>query len=115
MSIQEPYPELDELLADIGKAGRRISEIDASEGAAGNISVYVGWPIEPRRCFPKEQALDLPVAVPKLAGASFLVTGSGCRLRDILEDPISNLGVVVINPGGKTAKLCRPGSVADSA
>jgi len=105
MSITEPYPELDELLADIGKAGRRISEIDASEGAAGNISVYVGWPIEPRRCFPKEQVIQMPVAAPNLAGGTFLVSGSGCRLRDILDDPTANLGVVVINPDGKMAKL----------
>lgn len=105
MSIQEPYPEIDELLADIGKAGQRISEIDASEGAAGNISVFIGWPFEPRRCFPMEQHLELPVPTPKLVGASFLVTGSGCRLRDILDDPTSNLGAVVINPDGKTAKL----------
>ncbi len=105
MSISEPYPELDELLADIGKAGQRISEIDASEGAAGNISVYVGWKIEPRRCFPKEQELGLPVAAPNLVGHSFLVTGSGCRLRDILDDPTPNLGVVTVNPGGETATL----------
>ncbi len=105
MSINEPYPELDELLADIGKAGRRISEIDASEGAAGNISVYIGWPIEPRRCFPKEQELQLPVPLPNLAGGTFLVTGSGCRLRDILDDPTANLGVVIVNPDGETAKL----------
>ncbi|MFC1996899.1 class II aldolase/adducin family protein [Chloroflexota bacterium] len=105
MSISEPYPELDELLADIGKAGRRISEIDASEGAAGNISVYVGWPIEPRRYFPREHVIHLPVAVPNLAGGTFIVTGSGCRLRDILDDPTSNLSVVVINVDGITARL----------
>lgn len=105
MSIQEPYPELDELLSDIGKAGQRLSEIDASEGAAGNISVYVGWPIEPRRHFPREQHLQLPVPAPNLVGATFLVSGSGCRLRDILEDPVSNLGVVVVNPDAETARL----------
>lgn len=105
MSIQEPYPDLDELLADIGKAGQRISEIDASEGAAGNISIYVGWPIEARRCFPKEQELLLPISIPELVGASFLVTGSGCRLRDILVDPTPNLGMVTVNPGGETATL----------
>ncbi len=105
MSINKPYPELDELLADIGKAGRRISEIDASEGAAGNISVYVGWPLEPRRCFPKEQKLQLPVPLPNLVGGTFIVTGSGCRLRDILDDPTANLGVVIVNPGGETATL----------
>lgn len=105
MSITKPYPELVELLDDIGKAGRRISEIDASEGAAGNISIYISWPIEVRRYFPREQDLRLPVSAPNLAGASFLVTGSGCRLRDIIDNPTANMGVVIINPDGKMAKL----------
>jgi rhamnulose-1-phosphate aldolase len=33
------------------------------------------------------------------------VSGSGCRLRDILDDPTANLGVVVVNPDGETARL----------
>ena len=50
--IEAPYPELDEFLAVIGEAGYRLSEIEASEGAAGNISIYIGWPIDVRRRFP---------------------------------------------------------------
>ena len=52
MSLPEPYPDLNELLATIGEAGVRLSGIEASEGAAGNISIYIGWPIEVRRLFP---------------------------------------------------------------
>ncbi len=40
--IQPPFPELDDLLTMIGEAGRHLSEIEASEGAAGNISVCWG-------------------------------------------------------------------------
>lgn len=105
MAIQEPYPDLDELLADMGKAGHRLSQIDASEGSAGNISVYVGWHIEPRRHFPKVEELPLPIAAPELAGASFIVSGSGCRLRDILDDPVSNLAMAIVNPDGQSAKF----------
>ncbi|MBN1431068.1 MAG: class II aldolase/adducin family protein [Anaerolineae bacterium] len=105
MTIQEPYPDLDELLVDIGKAGHRLSQIDASEGSAGNISVYAGWHIEPRHHFPKVEELSLPVTAPELAGACFVVSGSGCRLRDILSDPTANLGVAIVNPGGETAML----------
>jgi rhamnulose-1-phosphate aldolase len=104
MSIEEPYPDLDELIADIGKAGRRISEIDASEGAAGNISIYVGWKIEPRRCFPKMEEIRLPAAASDIAGATFIVSGSGCRLRDILDEPAENLAVLVVNEDGQTAR-----------
>jgi hypothetical protein len=46
MALSAPYPELDEFLSAIGAAGQRASEIAASEGAAGNISIAIGWPVE---------------------------------------------------------------------
>ena len=49
MPVNEPFPELDEVIASIGADGHRIAAIDASEGAAGNISVCLGWPVEVRR------------------------------------------------------------------
>lgn len=104
MSLQEPFPDLSELLIDIGKTGNRISEIDASEGAAGNISVYIGWEVEPRRCFPKEKIIKLPISAPEFVGATFIATGSGCRLRDILAEPMANIAVLVVNEDGTTAR-----------
>jgi rhamnulose-1-phosphate aldolase len=103
--IEAPYPELDELLTLIGEAGHRLSEIEASEGSAGNISVFAGWPMDPRRRFPLVETLELPLAVPELAGFSFLVTGSGRRLREIIQDPAANLGCVVIEEGGRLGHL----------
>ena len=37
--LQEPYPELDDLLEMLGEAGHHFAEIEASEGAAGNTSI----------------------------------------------------------------------------
>ena len=105
MPIEQPYPGLGELMEMIGAAGRRVCEIEASEGAAGNISVYMGWPIEPRRTFPKVRSMDLPQLVPELAGGSFLVTGSGRRLREIMDDPAANLAFVTVGDGGRTAQV----------
>ncbi len=105
MPVEAPYPELDELMELIGLAGRRLSEIEASEGAAGNISIYIGWQIDPRRKFPNLETIALPDPLPELAGASFLVTGSGRRLREIIDDPGANLGFVTINADGRTAQL----------
>jgi rhamnulose-1-phosphate aldolase len=105
MPVEAPYPELNELMTLIGEAGLRLSQIDASEGAAGNISVYIGWQVDPRRNFPLVETIDLPVCVPELAGGTFLVTGSGRRLREIIQDPPANLGVVVVEVGGKTGQL----------
>ena len=105
MAVEAPFPELDELLLVIGEAGHRLSEIEAIEGAAGNISVYIGWPVDPRRKFPILETIDLPDPIPELAGKSFLVTGSGRRLREIIQDPAANLGFVIVNEGGKTGQL----------
>jgi len=105
MALDQPYPSLDELLATIGEAGLRISGIEASEGAAGNISLYVGWQMEVRRRFPQEAPFALPQPAPALAGKLVIVTGSGRRLRDIHHDPTANLAVVAIAPDGQTARL----------
>jgi len=105
MPIDAPYPELDELMTLIGEAGERLSEIEASEGAAGNISVFMGWPIDPRRRFPIVETIELPVPLPELAGGAFLVSGSGRRLREIIHDPAANLGFVAVDEGGRTGRL----------
>ena len=105
MSLPEPYPDLNELLATIGEAGVRLSGIEASEGAAGNISIYIGWPIEVRRLFPFTEQIELPQPAPALAGKVVIVTGSGRRLRDIRTDPAANLCAIMISQDGRTGDL----------
>ncbi len=105
MSIEAPFPDLNEYAIAIGEAGRRLSEIESTEGAAGNISIYLGWPIEVRRKFPEVETIQLPLEVPELAGGTLLVSGSGRRLREIILDPVANLGALVVEPGGKTGRL----------
>ena len=86
--IIPPYPEMDDLLHMMGQAGRHLAEIEASEGAAGNISVCLHsrkdtgtvWNLEPRTRFPVAGEIELPQVVPELAGATFIVSGSGRRL-----------------------------------
>jgi rhamnulose-1-phosphate aldolase len=89
----------------MGEAGRRLSDMKATEGAAGNISVYVGWGMEVRYHFPEVERIALPQAAPALAGKMVLVTGSGCRLRDIETDPAGTLAAVVVDAGGETAQM----------
>lgn len=105
MPLTEPYPNLDELLNAIGEAGLRVSSMEASEGAAGNISIYIGWNLEVRRHFPLSEPLELPDPVPALAGKLVIVTDSGRRLRDIRSDPAANLGAVIIDADGQNARL----------
>jgi rhamnulose-1-phosphate aldolase len=103
--LQPPYPELDDLLTMMGEAGRHIADIEASEGAAGNISLCLRWPLEPRSRFPLVEEIELPQSVPELAGAVFLVTGSGRRLREIGDVPTAHIACIVVNEGGQIGKM----------
>ena len=102
--LEPPYLELDDLLTMIGEAGRHLADIEASEGAAGNISICLRWLVEPRTRFPVVDEIALPLPVPELAGATFLVSGSGRRLREILDLPTASIACLVVNEDGKSAK-----------
>jgi rhamnulose-1-phosphate aldolase len=103
--LNAPYPELDDLLEMMGEAGLHLAEIEASEGAAGNISICLRWPIELRTRFPVVNDVELPQPVPELAGATFLVSGSGRRLREIIDEPTANIACIVVNEDGRTGKM----------
>ncbi len=103
--LNPPFPELDDLMTMMGEAGRHIADIEASEGAAGNISVCMRWTVEPRSRFPVVEEIVLPQTVPELAGATFLVTGSGRRLREVINEPTANIACIVVDQGGRTGKL----------
>jgi rhamnulose-1-phosphate aldolase len=105
VALSEPFPELEEIITSIGAGGNQVAAIDASEGAAGNISVCIGWPIEVRRRFPIVEAIKLPQPAPHLADHVVIVTGSGRRLREIQTDPAANLAVVRISSDGTTGLL----------
>jgi rhamnulose-1-phosphate aldolase len=115
VALAEPFPDLDEILISIGAGGSHVAAIEASEGAAGNISVCVGWPIEVRRRFPIAEPIRLPLPAPHLAHHFVIVTGSGRRLREIHVDPAANLGVVEISSDGTSGTLhSAPGRLFES-
>lgn len=97
--------ELDQILYQMGQVGQRLATIGGAEGAAGNISVCLRNPLDVNALFPQMQMMDLPVAVPELAGMMLIVSGSGCRLREIADAPLANLACVVVEPGGKMGKM----------
>ena len=98
-------PTVEQLLKEMGEVGKHLSEIGASEGAAGNISICVRESLEVRELFPQMTLIDLPTPAPDLAGATLIVTGSGRRLREVADNPAANLAVLIIDPGGKIGKL----------
>ncbi len=97
--------DLSKLLDDMGRAGRHVSEMDACEGAAGNLSICLRSAPDVHGFFTAEDEIRLPRAVPGLAGAMLMVSGSGCRLREILDDPPAHLACIIVNPGGETGKF----------
>ncbi|MDR1853104.1 MAG: class II aldolase/adducin family protein [Propionibacteriaceae bacterium] len=102
------YPEnLKEVLESIGAAGWRLNDIGAVEAGAGNISACMNWDVsdEIPKLFNTSREIDLPYPSPALVGYTILVTGSGCRLRQVGESPRDNLGAVVVHEGGLTATL----------
>ncbi|HMR99749.1 MAG TPA: class II aldolase/adducin family protein [Anaerolineales bacterium] len=97
--------EIDTILYHLGQAGSRLAEIGAAEGAAGNISVCLRKPLDAGAQFHQEQDIELPHAVPELAGMMLIVSGSGRRLREIAESPLGNLACVIVHSGGRTGTL----------
>ena len=97
--------ELDHLLQQLGQAGRRLSDIGAAEGAAGNLSVCFREPLNVTTHFPCMQIVELPVPAPELAGATLIVTGSGRRLRDVIDAPTLNLACIMVEPGGQAGRM----------
>ncbi len=94
---------LKELLAEMGKAGSRLDQMHAVEAGAGNISVSVNWDLDLASLYPeRHENVELPLPAPALAGRTVLVTGSGCRLRDVAADPLVNVSAFVVDEGGKT-------------
>lgn len=96
---------LTDLLGSMGAAGKRLNAIDAIEAGAGNLSVCCNWTLDLNEIFPDTTTIDLPLEVPGLAGYTVLVTGTGCRLREVADEPALNVGAVSINEDGTTGTL----------
>ncbi|KMY22593.1 rhamnulose-1-phosphate aldolase [Actinobaculum suis] len=93
-----------EILEQMGAAGARLDHLAAVEAGAGNISVACKkQPEGVEEIFPVVGELELPVAVPELAGWTVFVTGSGCRLREIKDRPKEIVSVVIPDATGRRA------------
>ena len=100
------HPEtFDDILTGIGEAGRRMTEIDAAEAGAGNISVCFTESLTLPAGFDAAREILLPYPSPALAGHTVVITGSGCRLRSLAKDPERHLGVVLVHEGGMAGTL----------
>jgi rhamnulose-1-phosphate aldolase len=97
--------DLDLLLNQLGQVGKRLSDTGAAEGAAGNVSICFRESVNITTLFPHMQIIELPLPAPKLAGATLIVTGSGRRLREIMDAPTANLACIIVEEGGQTGRM----------
>lgn len=94
-------------IQQMGEVGVLLHRMSAAEGAAGNISVGFRQAPEFEHVFPIAEPIEMPFEAPDMAGFGFMATGSGCRLRDILDKPEENVGAFVVNRGGKNGIFYR--------
>lgn len=100
-----PAHSFETILAGMGDAGGRMAEMGASEGAAGNLSVFVRELTDLPPAFVARGEIDLPVAAPSLAGGWLVITATGRRLGDITRYPGRTVGVLRVCEGGLRAEL----------
>ncbi|MGE5784724.1 MAG: class II aldolase/adducin family protein [Myxococcales bacterium] len=96
---------IEQAISELASAGTRLNDMDASEGAAGNLSVFLRGPVEPPPDFSQSEPYELPLAVPQLAGGWLIVTGSGTRSREIGDARDACLGCLFVESGGTAARL----------
>lgn len=103
--------DLDDILDEIADAGLRMSQIDAAEGAAGNISVFHASELGIDTRFRRQSSWDLPIEAPALADGWIVITGAGRRLRDVARRPERTVCLLRIDADGRSADLYGDGSI----
>jgi rhamnulose-1-phosphate aldolase len=98
--MSTPSTLIQKTMHDMGVVGSMLHKMGAAEGAAGNISCGFKTAPDFSTVFPVQTMVDMPFSAPEMSGFGFLATGSGCRLRDVLDHPTENVGAWVVNPGG---------------
>lgn len=89
----------------MGDVGQRMARIDAAEGAAGNISVFLVGEIAAPGAFAHQGKLSLPIQAPYLASGTVVVTGASRRLGDIAAMPEATLCLLQVIGDGTEANF----------
>jgi rhamnulose-1-phosphate aldolase len=95
---------VDQSIVEIGDVGQALHRMGAAEGSSGNISFFLPDDTPGLRgfClgrFPRAGAYPMPMGA-NLPAGTLLVTGTGRRLRDVLERPDETLCAIEIETDG---------------
>jgi rhamnulose-1-phosphate aldolase len=93
------------VIQDMGEAGVQLTALGATEGSAGNISVFVRDLRNLDEHFEERGEIQLPIEVPDLASGWGVVTARGRRLRDVSTYPEQSVVVVHLHSDGLRATL----------
>ncbi len=97
--------EFGALVETMAEAAQRMVDLGAVEGGAGNLSLFTRDLAAIDARYAERGRIVLPLAVPALADGWLLVTGTGCRLRDITRRPETVVCLVHVLPEGREAVL----------
>lgn len=98
---------MQELIEEVKRISGNMARLGWAESNGGNISVRLKPEFYPYfdDCQPKSEWLNLSLSLPEIGGERFLVTGTGCHLRNIEISPQKNLGVIELDKKGESYRL----------
>jgi len=106
MNLSEQYPKLRDLLFEMADVADFLWQRGWAERNAGNISVNISDIIDDKISNPEAYPfVELPSNYPELADKSFIVSGTGKRMRDLARDPLANAIIILLNEAGNAYRI----------
>ncbi|MCK5776383.1 MAG: rhamnulose-1-phosphate aldolase [Bacteroidales bacterium] len=101
MNITAQNPLLEELIIDVAEVAGYLWDRGWAERNAGNISVNITALISEESInLENQHFVEITTHYPELANLSFLVTGTGKRMRDLARKPLDNALLIRLNSDG---------------
>ena len=102
MKITDQNPLLKKLIEDVAEIAGYLWERGWAERNAGNISVNISTIIAKASInLKKHPYVEMTTPYPELANMSFLVTGTGKRMRDLARKPLDNALLIQLSKDGR--------------
>jgi rhamnulose-1-phosphate aldolase len=85
------HHSFDEIVTQLGDVGRRMVALQAAEGAAGNVSVFLRALHDVPPAWTRQTVFTLPEPAPALVGGWLVVSASGSRMHEWSDHPEATL------------------------
>ncbi|MEA3446421.1 MAG: rhamnulose-1-phosphate aldolase [Bacteroidota bacterium] len=114
MNITDQTPELKSIINEVAEIAGYLWQRGWAEKNAGNISININHLVD-KDLFDNKNlpVFDLEVAMPRLEGQIYFITGTGSRMRDIANKPLRHSVFIRIMNNGQSYKLRFEGSGAE--